>query len=142
MHYHTTPVPTPKPATPSREDALASGELIDVVELESPSPLPLPGALSDALLERIEQVPFADRARASSETRLTGVLCGAKAAFRRAEDHFGIRFAQALFHGFVIDFSARLPIRSDERAYSFVRMHCGPDETGEVVITLALPHEI
>jgi len=142
MQHYTTPVTTPKPAISSREDAIADGQLIDVLELDGHGQLPLPSALSSDLLDRVEQIAFSDRSSQTPESRLAEILRGAKAALRRAEDHFAANFPRALLHGFVVDFSARIRSRSDEPRYGFVRMHCGPDETGEVVLTLGLPSEI
>jgi len=141
MQYYTSPEPNPKPAVPAREDALDLGRLIDLDELLGRYRLPLPAALTDSLLDLIEEVPFSEVGSSSEGERLERVVNGAGKALERAEAHYGRHFAAALRHGFVLDFSVPLRARSCEKPYRFVRMHCGPDDLGEVVITLALPVE-
>jgi hypothetical protein len=142
MQHHTRPIPHPKPAVPSRDAALEEETLIELDARVAGTVLPMPAALTEALLDLVEQLPFRAPPSAVPATRMAGLLRGAAAALQRAREHYGAHFGGALMHGFIIDFCAELPRRSTEPRYPFVRLHCGPDEHSEIVATLGLPAEI
>jgi len=140
MQPHTRPALSPKSPYPCRAEALRSGELLDLEEFELSSPqLPgaaMPWAISEGLLELVEEVPFALKGTADPHQRLLRLVARAGAALERARQGFGIHFVGALMSGFVLDFVAELPCRASDPHYRFVRLHCGPDEDGEIAATL------
>ena len=152
MEIHTRPVPTPKPARPSRHEALESGELVSGEELGLARlrvrlgalgrGLTLRIALSEGLLAAAEEIPFTQLRMTSVERRLADVVSRAQSALERAESGWGERLLGALLYGFALDFPVALRSRAGDPRYRFVRLHCGPDETGALVATLGAPEEL
>jgi hypothetical protein len=146
MQHHTRPEPCPKPAVPSRSAAIEHGDLIEVEPRLARPWLPLPAALTEALLDLVEEPPFrrdgTRRDSTSPGARKARLIRAASAALGRAKAHYGPHLPGALMHGFVMDFCAELPRRTTEPRYPFIRLHCGPDENGMVVATLGLPDEL
>jgi hypothetical protein len=145
MRHNTWPIATPKAPFPSRADALHEEELFDLGEFEAwgerPEALPVDWTISRTLLERVEDVPFALLSRTDAAQRLASLRPRAEAALRRAQEQFGAHFTGALMFGFTVDFAAPLPRCAEDRSWGFIRMHCGPDETGILAITLLDPSE-
>lgn len=140
MNYQTQPVPSPKSPYPSRAEALQSGQLFDLAELGFELPR-LPGGamawgITGRLLDRAARIPLARLRSTTREARVRDLMGRAERALRRVRELYGEAFAAALLHGFCMDFAAHLPERSADPQYAFVRLHCGPDEDGEIVVTL------
>jgi hypothetical protein len=143
MQHDTRPRATPKSPFACRAEALDDAELFDLNEFpvwaERTDALGLRWTLSRRLLERVEDIPF--RARTSAEERLRSLRARAEDALQRAAEHFGAHFTGALGFGFTVDFAAALPRSATDRPWHSVRMHCGPDESGTVCVTLLEPEE-
>ncbi len=142
MPHHTTPVSCSGPAVASRGAALSDGRLSELRTLTGASFLPLECAVSAGLLEAIGQSDAPDPGGHTVRRRLGSVVAGADRALRRAQTHLGARFWQARSRGFVVDFPAQAQLEMLAADSRFVRVHYGPDERGESVITLSLPGEL
>ena len=142
MSICTTPRPAPKPPFPSREEALAQGELVEIGDIDGPLGLLLPCALSQRLLDQTEEIPFAQIGQVTADDRLRRLLHRASRALERACGHYGRDAMGAMLHGFVLDFAVSLPRRAGDPGDRFARMHCGPDEYGDLVLTLGLSGEL
>ncbi len=145
MQICTRPIPSPKSPFPSRAEALQDGRIVDLQELTACSPrtlLGLPCALSHAVLQRVEEIPFGLLGSSSVERRLGELVRSADLALRRAREVHGQSLHEGMRLGFAMDFAVRLPRRAAERTVGFVRLHCGPDEDGRTVLTLLEPEEL
>jgi hypothetical protein len=145
MNFYPRPIPSPKPARESRSQALFSGELHDLADLDVPlagSAAALPWAISERLLQQVEEVPFGAAGTDPARQRLLRLGARAADALERARDHYGSHFGGALGHGFILDFPVELPCRMTDPHYRFVRLHCGPDEDGEIAATLGRVDEL
>ena len=142
MSHHTRPIPSSKPAVPCRAWALADGSLVALDELAPDRATigQLPGALGAELLDLVESLPT--RGHDDTADRLARLLRAATRALGRAREHFGPKLVAAAMHGFVMDFCVDLPRRTTEPRYRFVRLHCGPDDRGDLALTLGLPTEL
>jgi hypothetical protein len=140
MPYCTRPVATPKAPYSNRTEALATGSLLDLGELRTAASdriLGLPCAVSADLWERVREIPFAQLRTTDCERRLAHLIERAERALLRVRRELAEAFGGAAAFGFVLDFSVALPRCARDPRYGFARMHCGPDETGEICVTLA-----
>ncbi len=146
-HYCTHPVASPKQPFEPRSEALDHDEIVDVSFLCGPTMTmqpgtPLPVAVSAAVWDAAADIPFRQLRNTTTERRLRAVVSRAVAAFERARTCLGHKFLHAMLSGFAVDFVVSLPCRSGDRSHIFLRLHCGPNEHGEIVVTLALPEEL
>ncbi len=128
---------------PTRAERIEREELIDVAEWAELRGLPLrfhfPTALTCALWDLVTALPFCAAARTTSvDERIRAVLDAAERALIRAtEPPLGLD-PEA---GFVATFGVSLPSRSTEPRWRPLQLLCGPDETGEIVLTIGVANE-
>jgi len=138
LQYVTRPAPAPKPPVACRARALAQGTLVGVERAGGGAREQFDGlscAVSSRLLLRVRSLP--------AELRpLRAMLARADAALRQAQRWLGGRFMGAAMLGFAVDFDASLPLAAGGSGLGLVRLHCGPDESGALCITLGQREEL
>ena len=127
---------------PTRAERIECEELIDVAEWAElrglPSPLPFPAAVTRALWDVAAALPFHAARSSSVDERIQAVLQAAERALIRATEP---PLALEPEVGFVTTFGVALPCRSTDPRWRPLQLACGPDETGEIVLTIGLANE-
>ena len=128
---------------PTRAERIEREELIDVEEWAElrgvASPLPFAAALTRDLWDLAATLPFRAAGTTSTDARVSAVLHAAAAVLRLATEP-PLCFEPEL--GFTASFGASLPSRSCAPRWRPLRLLCGPDESGEIVLTIGLADEI
>ena len=145
--YYTQPVSSPKQPFSPRGAAFDDDLIVDVSEfsgseMSCPSSPPIPVAVTAAVWDAAEEIPFREICDTTLEDRLEAIVKKAGLALSRARASLCGDFENALAGGLAMDFAVGLGRRSGDPEYGFLRVHCGPTEDGELVATIGLPEEL
>lgn len=128
---------------PTRAERIEREELIDVVEWAQlrglSSPLPFPAAFTRTLWDLAAALPFGSVGALSVDQRIRGVLRAAERALVRATEPPLSLDPEV---GFVATFGVALPCRSTDPRWRPLHLLCGPDESGEIALTIGLAEEL
>ncbi len=128
---------------PTRAERIELEELIDVAEWAElrgePTPFPFPTALTRTLWDLAAAPPFHAARPGSADQRIRAVLRAAARALIRATEPPLCLDPEA---GLTATFGAVLPSRSCARRWRALHLTCGPDESGEIVLTIGLAEEL
>src|SRR5687767_13184264 len=128
---------------PTRAERIEREELIEVAEWAEmrglATPLPFPAALTRALWDIAAALPFQAARSSSVDERIQSVLQAAERALIRVTEPPLSLDPEV---GFVATFAVALPCRSTDPRCRPLQLACGPDETGEIVLTIGLAEEL
>jgi hypothetical protein len=128
---------------PTRAERIECEELIDVEEWAElrglPYPFPFRTALTRALWDLATALPFHVAPTSSADQRIRVVLEAAERAVVRATEP---PLSLDPGAGFIATFSVALPGHSTDPHWRPLQLLCGPDESGEIVVTVGLSEEL
>ena len=127
----------------TRAELIEREDLIDLCEWARmqghESPFPVPAAITAALWEELERIPFRLAGAVTMPERVHHVVAKARAAL---ELELRDSAASDLVQGVVLAFSASLPSTLRDRPRRKLHLFCGPSDDAAIVITIGVPDEI